>query len=214
MKDIIKPPDIQHVLFIHHPTTIHPRWERFITGFPIESLNFDQLPTFQKILTWKSYKQYERANPREIGYIVELAINFLQLHAPTAKADLWVAPELNHTIPDIYYQVFRKVWTKCPLDHCWSEIQNHHYDTIIFLYPDSIGLGWQSIEHRFRSLRNARVYVLNGRRRFFRWDKKIQHELDWRRFLETAWFVEVAFIPIIILAALFLSVYDGIKRPK
>jgi hypothetical protein len=66
-------------------------------------------------------------------------------------------------------------------------------DTIVLVYPDSIGLGFRRIESAVRRAARpgATVRVLNGRRRDFEWTAAVRRQLYVRRMLERTMAVEL-----------------------
>jgi hypothetical protein len=59
-------------------------------------------------------------------------------------------------------------------------------NSVILLYPDSIGLGYAKIEKKVfkKKGESASINVLNGRRRFLTLEPGMIWKLRWRRFLE------------------------------
>lgn len=80
---------------------------------------------------------------------------------------------------------------------------------IVFLYPDSIGLGFLPLERRVRELAPAaRLSALNGRRRTYRLDTRIRRALRLRRFLEWTMLIEFGLGAALLTATPFLLAYD------
>lgn len=88
-------------------------------------------------------------------------------------------------------------------------------DSIILLYPDSIGNGFAAIESEVAVGKQkwATVRVLNGRRRAFVLNGKTQRQLRLRRFFERTMLGE-AFFSIGFLAATPFFVISDLLRGK
>lgn len=87
--------------------------------------------------------------------------------------------------------------------------QLSNYKEIILLWPDAIGhKGWSKIENfLFRNLSQQRVYILNGRRRFFLLDSKTRTHIFFRRLLNNLWLGEIFFtFCFIIISPVFLLI--------
>jgi hypothetical protein len=85
-------------------------------------------------------------------------------------------------------------------------------DLIVLLYPDSIGLGFSSIERELvRVAPGAQIKVLNGRRRQFAFDGPTRRALRFRRFLEWTMLVECAFGGVLLITTPFLLLYDMVR---
>jgi hypothetical protein len=81
-------------------------------------------------------------------------------------------------------------------------------DTTVLLYPDAIGLGFAPLE---RKLAGRDVRVLNGRRREFALDADTRRALRFRRFLERTMLVEAVALPLFVLLALPMWVFDALR---
>jgi hypothetical protein len=86
-------------------------------------------------------------------------------------------------------------------------------DTIILLYPDSIGLGFGPVERSvFAHKREwAAVDVLNGRRRSFRLNFPTRMGLRLRRVLEWTMLPELLFIPVFVVVTPLLLAMDAVR---
>lgn len=85
-------------------------------------------------------------------------------------------------------------------------------DLVVLLYPDSIGLGFTPIERDLaRAVPDARIAVLNGRRRQFEFDKSTRRALRFRRFLEWTMLVECVSGVAVIIATPFLLLFDVVR---
>ena len=81
-------------------------------------------------------------------------------------------------------------------------------DVTVLLYPDAIGLGFAPLERR---LRGRTLRVLNGRRRDFALDERAQRELALRRFLERTMLVEAIALPLFLILAVPMLVFDLVR---
>lgn len=86
----------------------------------------------------------------------------------------------------------------------WSIIDNSRLtdqqiseaSNIVLLWPDANGFGWGQITQRIDRFKRseARVYVLNGRRRHFELTFPFRLRFALRRAIQQAWVGEVAFM--------------------
>jgi hypothetical protein len=142
-----------------------------------------------------------RANPRSAEYMLECAREFMTRYAPGAAADVLV--ERNAAVPEKARAWIRHVHT-AP-----NELGQH--DTIVFLFPDAIGLGWEAIERGMLSLRARQYFVVNGRRRVFVWNDASRRLLARRRFLyRVSSLLELLFAPIVLVAAVCFALADAL----
>lgn len=133
-----------------------------------------------------------RANPRSLEYMLEQASRFKKEYAPEAKADLYVTEEIS--VPEKHLSEFRQIHTHFP--------HGPDFDTIVLLFPDAVGLGWGGLERSLLSLAGRHYWVINGRRRVFRWDPKIRRILAGKRILYHLSFLEILLVfPVVILGA-------------
>lgn len=80
-------------------------------------------------------------------------------------------------------------------------------EQVILLYPDSIGLGWGSLEKR--CLKHFRyLQVLNGRKRFFKMTMIYRLKLLANRFLEITFLPELVFAPLLLIIGFLLVLKD------
>lgn len=86
-------------------------------------------------------------------------------------------------------------------------------DTVIFLYPDAIGLGFRPIESQiFKTKKtSAAVRVLNGRKREFLLSRSVRWRLYMRRFLERWMLGEILALVIFLLATPVLLIPDLVR---
>jgi hypothetical protein len=86
---------------------------------------------------------------------------------------------------------------------------------VVLLYPDSIGLGYASIERSVaRNAPNAAVEVLSGRRRQFAFDRTSRWALRCRRFLEWTMLIECFAGIAVLLATPFLLLLDFVRGKR
>jgi len=147
-----------------------------------------------------------RANPRSLEYMLEQASRFKKEYAPEVKADLYILGEIP--VPVKQLAEFRQIHTRFP--------PSLAYDTVVLLFPDAVGLGWGGLERSLLSLAGRHYWVINGRRRVFRWDAKVRRTLACKRILYRLSFLEILWIlPVAILGAVY-ALKDAItgKRGK
>lgn len=208
------------VLLVLAPTRIHPAFERAVAGKPAGESDVHRLSKPRQLLMWKSHTQFLKANPRPTEYMLKLAYDFLEANAPAAQVDLLIDSEGAAAIPGPLRPWIRSVHSVpepqlgAPGGATASAIAAAGYDTLILLYRDGTGLGWGRIERRLRSLVEARVLVLNGRRRAFELTGSRRRALRWRRFVETSWLTELALVPALLVTASALALVDAVvTRP-
>src|SRR5215813_960024 len=82
-------------------------------------------------------------------------------------------------------------------------------DTIVLLFPDSIGIDCRRLEREVCSRWPLkRILALNGRRRLFRLDNEMRRRLALRRFLEAYRLPEFGFLLIFVFVAPLLVLLD------
>jgi hypothetical protein len=88
-----------------------------------------------------------------------------------------------------------------------------HADTVVLLYPDSIGLGFRPIERSVlaHKLDWTAVVVLNGRRREFRLNNATRLGLRLRRLLEWTMLPELLFLPVFVVMTPLLWTIDAVR---
>jgi hypothetical protein len=86
-------------------------------------------------------------------------------------------------------------------------------DTVLLLYPDSIGLGFAPVERAVLAHKRdfANVAVLNGRGRDFRLNAAARLGLRLRRVLEWTMLPEMAVLPVFIVATPLLWAFDAMR---
>lgn len=86
-------------------------------------------------------------------------------------------------------------------------------DEIVLLYPDSIGLGFASLEREIHASRKAwaGVTVLNGRRRQFRLNGATRLGLRMRRLLEWTMLPELMFLAVFLVVTPLLWALDLVR---
>ncbi len=210
-------PPMQQILCALRPTRVHPFWETLIAGAPIDELDLRQLAVIQQVMLWKSHKVYQRANPRNLDYMLIAVQAFLKEHAPNAGVHLLLDPAFRSTnVDDSCSWAERLFWSNGDQGllgtDLTAELVTQDYDTVIMSYPDAIGLGWDRLETQLERLNAKTILVLNGRRRAFFWDSESCRALRFRRFVEKIWLPEALFIMLFIGAAIPLAIYDGLVR--
>jgi len=83
---------------------------------------------------------------------------------------------------------------------------------VVLLYPDAIGLGWDTVERRvMRRMSAGTIEVLNGRRRVFTLDRATRRRLRLRRRLERSMIAECAMGALMLIATPFLYGVDLLR---
>lgn len=86
----------------------------------------------------------------------------------------------------------------------------HTAEEVILLFPDAIGLGFNSLEKKCKD-RFKRIMVLNGRKRQFILNDTMKRKLLLRRFLECSFLPELCFMPILLFWGLFFTLKDSLR---
>ena len=122
-------------------------------------------------------------------------------YAPSAAADVLV--ERSAVVPEKARAWIRHVHsTPTELGQC---------DSIVFLFPDAIGLGWEAVERGMLSLHARQYFVVNGRRRIFVWNDACRRMLVRRRFsYRVSSLFELLFAPVVFVAAVCCALADAL----
>jgi hypothetical protein len=216
VKPVSRLPPTRRLLFVLKQTRFHPRWEKRIIGRPVGEFTLQDLTTLQKALVWMSYVQHFRANPRSVLYMLKLAYDLASEKMPDAETDLLVDPETDAAIPEPLRHWPHTLWTTPNLNRIPADmlvqLAAQHYETVIFLYPDAIGLGWRRAESQIAGLYIPNMLVLNGRQRLFAWDAEARRMLERRRVIEGGCLLEIVLLPTLVLVSIPLALYDTLNR--
>ena len=82
-------------------------------------------------------------------------------------------------------------------------------DSVLLVYPDVLGLGWEGLESRLPS---GSVYIVNGRRRIFPLNSKTCRRLRWHRLLATTRMTELLAAVAILPLAAGLAAWDALHE--
>jgi hypothetical protein len=87
------------------------------------------------------------------------------------------------------------------------------FEQIVLLWPDANGMGWFDIERRVFNGRKpgSRVYVLNGRRRFFELPRKQWRLFRFKRFMEKTFLLEFVVLFLFLLTAPVMALWDSVS---
>lgn len=107
---------------------------------------------------------------------------------------------------------FGKDYTMLPAEDIASKSLTEAED-VVLLWPDGNGYGWGRTEKKvLRALpKEARLHVLNGRRRYFRFGPTQRVGYMLRRAAERFWVGEMAMTLVFIFATPFLIAWDKAK---
>jgi hypothetical protein len=158
-------------------------------------------------MSW-SFVSHARANPRSAQYMLVQAKALIDHFAPDATADILVddlaRQELEKEVLARFQHIFLIKNNQSPAELDLTS----DYDTLIFLYQDSIGLSWGKLERSLAKLDAEQIIVVNGRRRSFILNGVAKRKLVSHRILEKFWLLETLAIPFIFLIAFMLWMYD------
>ena len=152
----------------------------------------------------REFRMHYRANPRNSEYMLDLANAFIHQHAKGANYDLVVGEDFVAEIPEKYRAWPSHLFTK----YSFIELSKQNYDTIVLLYHDPLGLGWEDIEKFLKRLNVAQYIVINGRRREFVWDQEAQRAIAVRRLIAKMGWLEVFLAPWLWITATFFYLCD------
>lgn len=147
------------------------------------------------------------ANPRDGAYQLNL-VRALAADYGFDDIDLIVDTPLAQRLDDAQLSIVPGTRVATIADG--SELSFGSYRTIVLVYPDPLGLGWDRLERRALAS-GARVIVVTGRRRLFTLDRSVRSILRWRRFLATTRIVELALAALIVPVAAICAVQDRIQ---
>jgi hypothetical protein len=141
-------------------------------------------PARSKPLAQYRYAVWYKANPRSAAYLRALQ----QERHPDAE------------------------WVDTGADLDWIS-RVSRADSVILLYPDSIGLGFGHLERAVFAHKPdwAAVEVLNGRRREYRLNSATRLGLRLRRVLEWTMLPELLFVPVFIVVTPLLWTIDAVR---
>jgi hypothetical protein len=162
---------------------------------------------------WKAHRDmivHYRANPRSAVYMLERAQEFISAHAPATAFDLMVHKDVRQDVSTQDYPWITNLLGEEQLDR----LRPGEYHTIVFLYADAIGLGWDPLENSIRRLAPAQFIVINGRRRVFLWDAESRSKLRLRRFLAQAWWLEWLLAPWLLVVSTIYALTDMLFAPS
>ena len=141
-------------------------------------------PTRSKLLAQYRYAVWYKSNPRSAEYMRALQ----QERHPDAE------------------------WVDTAKHSDWID-RLSGANTIVLLYPDSIGLGFGPLERSVfaHKLNWNAVVVLNGRRREFRLNGATRLGLYMRRLLEWSMLPELLFLPVFVVVTPLLWAIDAVR---
>jgi hypothetical protein len=97
-------------------------------------------------------------------------------------------------------------------DYSYERVK--HASEIVLLWPDASGYGWFGIERKIMAYSkqlNIEITVLNGRRRYFSFNKVTWANYLARRFIERLWLGEIVFSIMFLFVSPFITVWDFIR---
>lgn len=161
---------------------------------------------------WKAYRDsivHYRANPRSTAYMLERAREFISAHAQDASIDLFVHKDVSGEVTTKDHPWIKNILGDDELD----KSSGTQYDTIVFLYADAIGIGWDNFEKKMFRFSPAQFTVINGRRRIFLWDSESRRMLRQRRFMAQAWWLEWLLAPWLLVVSAIYALADMLFLP-
>lgn len=86
-------------------------------------------------------------------------------------------------------------------------------DEIVLLWPDGNGYSWFRIEQKIFKWKkdSAKLYVLNGRRRYFPLSRSLWRAYLLRRVVERYWVGELLFMPLFLIMTYFFLAFDLLR---
>lgn len=97
----------------------------------------------------------------------------------------------------------------------WTD-QVSDADSIVLLYPDPIGYGFNKIEKQILQLKDSRcaLRALTGRRREILLNPRTRNALSFRRLIRQLMIVEILLSTLFVLVTPFLVVFDQLRGRK
>ncbi|MGI9498848.1 MAG: hypothetical protein ACR2P3_02325 [Geminicoccaceae bacterium] len=166
-----------------------------------------------RALTMESYRSFVRgyrdfyANPRSSNYMAarlsalmdnafpEADLLLLAVDVPSLPEPLSPWQDTIEMIPVPSAQDLRAT-----LERSAKDVS---FDVALLLHHDAIGLGLARLEKTLLEAAPGRTFVMNGRRRVYRLDRKMEQRLAWRRFLAETRIAELGLSLVIGIAARF-----------
>lgn len=148
--------------------------------------------------------------------MLDFAISFFPKEFPGVQIDLLVEPTGWSSLRKGHSQAISQVWVSQRPDFHSLEpeladrLKREHYDAIVMLYPDAIGLGWFPLERVLRRFGVPMMIVADGRRRVFLWSPAVRFKLYLRRILEKYWIFEILFSLSFVFSTPLLLLYDAL----
>ena len=154
-----------------------------------------------------SYGGGTKNGPKEIFNSIEYMLNLAKEFSDdyfkqTNCVDLLFSEKFKENIPQKPASIYKHIF------HSIDEIKGKKYDAIILLFTDAIGLGWENIESNLPAGQQAPIFIINGRRRIFKFDTQSRRALQLRRFVARAWWLESLFGLFIIFCSVFFWLHD------
>ncbi|WP_156953304.1 hypothetical protein [Afifella pfennigii] len=137
------------------------------------------------------------ANPRAFAYQMAMVVSATDIIAASDKPALVLDSALQdaESLPSEVADLFASIERVDPLDPAaWREGllgQAGDFANVVLVWADALGLGCEAVD-RVALERAPGLFVLNGRRRAFRFDRRLARRLRLSRFLAHTRIVEKA----------------------
>jgi hypothetical protein len=155
------------------------------------------------------------ANPRPLPYLLGIVGRAIAHLCPAVPPDVVIDSRHHAVLPDAVALAFghvehadindRRAWTHGLLARA------RHYDHVVLIYADALGLGCQTAERCAMSV-NRSVLVINGRRRAFRLDALLRTRLRMNRWLAHTRIAERGFAMAVRPLARSLAAWDRLTQ--
>ena len=131
------------------------------------------------------------ANPRSPTYMLRYVCDLFESGEPQHRTlvvgpNLELEADVTEWASEIHHSEYKLAQATTDLAALARE-----YDAILLLHSDALGLGLGTLERAVNAALPEKVFVLNGRHRFYRLDTTMQRRLRRRRVLAETRIVEI-----------------------
>lgn len=154
------------------------------------------------------------ANPRSLAYLVGLALRLQRQMNLRRPGDLTIDRGFAVDADGLADRLSR-VEVADLRDPCQPsfvrDAEGGRYDAVVLIWPDALGLGWESLQRRIMCL--PTVIAMNGRRRVFSLDGSTRRALGLRRYFAYTRLAELFFAMCVYPVAGVCALVDAVRRP-
>ncbi len=164
------------------------------------------LVTLHRLRNFVAQMRDHYANPRSFAVQVGIAQAALATGQPKSVRCLVDAPLVAGTLEPLPFDANPEMVVLAEGLPPLAEV-----DTVLLVYPDPLGLGFEALERRIIAAGVRHAAVANGRRRLFPLTEHSRRALRWRRFLAETRLVEMAAGIVVVPLAALLAIFDRVR---